>query len=234
MKSHKSTRELLIIRLICYSFIAWACTYVYLNSWTGLNVNKLEQERIDRIQKKAALKKSLDVLIEAGFSDNEVLGKQIELLTYFLGEKEIDESKKVLDSMDKTLATSSLLSCGDRVRAQCLLMMGKQYMNDFDRAAQIAAQSEEELKKALTKNEIDQVEYEKLAGIIQNNLAVTQFLQSGTQENIEQRRQMLTKSIASFAQAEKILKSNTSNSSQLKISSDNLTAARREALFAHD
>ncbi len=234
MKSHKSRRELLIIRLICYSFIAWVVSYVYLNSWTGINVNKLEQDRIDRIQKKAALKKSLDVLIEAGFSDNEVLGKQIELLTYFLGEKDLDESKKVLDSMDRTLATSTALSCGDRVRAQCLLMMGKQYMNDFQRAAQIADLSKKELSQALAKKEIDQALYEKLTGIIQNNLAVTQFLQSGTEEDIEHRKKLLTKSITSFAQAEKMLKSNASNSAQRKITSGNLAAARREVLFDHD
>lgn len=234
MKSHKSRRELLIIRLICYSFIAWVVTYVYLNSWTGINVNKLEQDRIDRIQKKAALKKSLDVLIEAGFSDNEVLGKQIELLTYFLGEKEIDESKKVLDSMDRTLATSTTLSCGDKVRAKCLLMMGKQYMSDFQRAAQIALSSKEELSQALAKKEIDQALYEKLKGIIQNNLAVTQFLQSSTEEELDERKKLLTKSITSFAQAEKMFKANANNTAQQKITSENLAAARREILFDQD
>jgi len=234
MKSHKSTRELLIIRLICYSSIAWAVTYVYLNSWTGLNVNKLEQDRIDRIQKKAALKKSLDVLIEAGFSDHEVLNKQVELFTYFLGEKEVDESTKVLDSMERTLNTSTSLSVSERIKAQCLLMMGNQYLNDFDKAAQIALQSKKELKVALDKKEIDQTEYEKLTGIIQNNLAVTQFLQSGCQDNIEDRRQMLTKSILSFTQAQKILNANATNKSHQSVSSENLAAARREILFDHD
>lgn len=234
MKSHKSTRELLIIRLICYSFIAWAVTYVYLNSWTGLNVNKLEQERINRIQKKEALKKSLDVLIEAGFSDQEVFNKQIELFTYFLGEKDIDESKKVLDSIEQTLNKSTSLSRSERVKAQCLLMMGKQYLNDFDRAAQIALQSKAELKIAFDKKEIEQAEYDRLQGIIQNNFACTEFLKSGSEENIETRRKSLSKSITDFAQAKKLLDRNSEDKNLQKISEDNLATASREALFDHD
>lgn len=234
MKSHKSTRELLIIRLICYSFIAWMVTYVYLNSWTGLNVNKIEQERIDRIEKKAALKKSLDVLIEAGFSDKEVLDKQMELFTYFLGEKEIDESKKVLDNMERTLDTSTSLSRSERVKAQCLLIMGKQYLNDFDRAAQMAIQSKNELKLALKNKEIEPSMYERLSGILENNLAVSQYLQSGCVENIEARRKKLTQSITNFAQAKKTLGQNMKNKAYEQISSDNLAAARREVIFDRD
>lgn len=234
MKSHKSTRELLIIRLICYSFIAWAVTYVYLNSWTGLNVNKLEQERINRIQKKEALKKSLDVLVEAGFSDQQVFNKQIELFTYFLGEKDIDESKKILDAMEQTLNSSTSLSRSERVKAQCLLMMGKQYLNDFDRAAQIALQSKAELKIAFDKKEIKQAEYDRLQGIIQNNLACTEFLKSGSEENIETRRKSLSRSITDFAQAKRLLDRNSEDKNLQKISEDNLATASREALFDHD
>lgn len=234
MKSHKSTRELLIIRLICYSFIAWAVTYVYLNSWTGLNVNKLEQERINRIQKKEALKKSLDVLVEAGFSDQQVFNKQIELFTYFLGEKDIDESKKILDAMEQTLNSSTSLSHSERVKAQCLLMMGKQYLNDFDRAAQIALQSKAELKIAFDKKEIKQAEYDRLQGIIQNNLACTEFLKSGSEENIETRRKSLSRSITDFAQAKRLLDRNSEDKNLQKISEDNLATASREALFDHD
>lgn len=234
MKSHKSTRELLIIRLICYSFIAWMVTYVYLNSWTGLNVNKIEQERINRIEKKAALKKSLDVLIEAGFSDDEVLDKQMELFTYFLGEKEIDESKIVLDNMERTLSTSTSLSRSERVKAQCLLIMGKQYLNDFDRAAVIAIQSKNELNLALKNNEIEPLVYERLSGILENNLAVSQYLQSGCEENIEARRKKLTQCILNFAQAQKTLGQNSQNKAYQQISSDNLATARREILFDRD
>ncbi|MCW5823291.1 MAG: hypothetical protein KIT34_10840 [Cyanobacteria bacterium TGS_CYA1] len=234
MKSHKSTRELLIIRLICYSFIAWMVTYVYLNSWTGLNVNKIEQERINRIEKKAALKKSLDVLIEAGFSDDEVLDKQMELFTYFLGEKEIDESKIVLDNMERTLSTSTSLSRSERVKAQCLLIMGKQYLNDFDRAAVIAIQSKNELNLALKNNEIEPLVYERLSGILENNLAVSQYLQSGCVENIEARRKKLTQCILNFAQAQKTLGQNSQNKAYQQISSDNLATARREILFDRD
>ncbi|MDX2105322.1 MAG: hypothetical protein SFY67_02875 [Candidatus Melainabacteria bacterium] len=234
MKSHKSTRELLIIRLICYSFIAWMVTYVYLNSWTGLNVNKIEQERINRIEKKAALKKSLDVLIEAGFSDDEVLDKQMELFTYFLGEKEIDESKIVLDNMERTLSTSTSLSRSERVKAQCLLIMGKQYLNDFDKAAVIAIQSKNELNLALKNNEIEPLVYERLSGILENNLAVSQYLQSGCEENIEARRKKLTQCILNFAQAQKTLGQNSQNKAYQQISSDNLATARREILFDRD
>lgn len=234
MKSHKRTRELLIIRLICYSFIAWAVTYVYLNSWTGLNVNKLEQERISRIQKKEELKKSLDVLIEAGFSDQEVFNKEVELLTYFLGEKDIDESKKVLESMERTLRTSTSLLLCERVKAQSLLIMGKQYLSDFDRAEQIAKESKNELRIAFEKKEIEPDEYERLTGIIQNNLAVSEFLKSRCEENAVGKKQLLNNSISNFAKAQRLLERSQNNNTLQKISKENLTTASREALFEHD
>lgn len=228
MKSQPSHRELLIIRLICYSFIVWSVSYVYMNSWTGLNVNKLEAARIARMETKTALKKSLSVLIEAGFSDEEVLNKQIELLTYFLGESEIEESKELLNNLEKSLSSSTSLSFAQRTKAYSMAALAYQFFNDFEKAIETNQKCISELKKALSANQIDKKEYEKLAGVIENNTAVSQYLQAGCDENVNVRRKQFVKCIKGFDQASKMLKNEKSLSA---IAESNSASASSELVF---
>ncbi len=228
MKSQPSHRELLIIRLICYSFIVWAVSYVYMNSWTGLNINKLEAARIARMETKTALKKSLSVLVEAGFSDEEILDKQIELLSYFLGEAEIEESKEILSSLEKTLSSSTSIDCAQRTKAYSMAALAYQYFNDFQKAIDTGEKCTFELKKALSDNQINEDEYKKLAGIMKNNMALSEYLRAGCEENFNLRRKQLVKCIKGFEEANKMLKNEKSLAA---ISQSNSKSASSELVF---